>query len=408
MKYLNNLNRSFATNGAWLSLRYVVVSLLGLLLSISFARWSTPHLYGQFQVVLASMSLFSIFTLPGLNMLAMRSFATNDGNHLKKIVKYSFFGGILAVPFVLLYSLYFLEVTDNRGWVITLMAVCFPFLYAPNCWSTFYEGKSKFGPSTIRFIGLSLIVNSLLIYGVYKGFSLPVILSFYFISNMVLNWIYFFETDRKNRVLSTGTDSPFDLRYGIFVSVQKYIVGMSEYLPSILIASLLGAFAVAQFQIAYVFFGAIAGFIGAISTLYLPLLFKGSSLAHSTALGHAVIMGIFSVFGYYILVSLLFIPLYGESYRASFELAKFFSALPFFAALRIFFVNLYTAKGKNVFVINVHIVANIVSAALFFAFVNKLSFAESISIYIYSFFLSLLVPFLYLHYFPASRKIASI
>ena len=113
-------------------------------------------------------------------------------------------------------------------------------------------------------------------------------------------------------------------------------------------------------------------------------------------------------FGYFILVEVLFLAVYGERYRESFELARLLVILPFLVSLRMFFVNIFTAKGKNTFIVSVYVVANILSMILFIVMFKTAPFVWSAGAYLYSINLLLLIPLAFAYFFNASKKTDSI
>jgi len=408
-KIFNGSFASLVSNGFWLSLRYVIISLLGLFVSVVFAREYPPESYGEFQLLISTMALFSVFSLPGLNMLGIRSIASSGVDCTGKIVRISFLSSVMAVPLLVIYGLYFLEVKENIYWIVGLMSLSFPFLYAPNSWYVYYEGRSLFRLSGFRLVFLSFVSNTLLIAGVLLHFGVAELFAVFLFSNIFLNWIYYFETRRKS-INQPSKDHGFffDWRYAVSVSVQKYIISLSEYLPIIVVSFLLGVSWVAQFQIAFVFFSAISGFIGALATLYLPHLFKNNKSTHITIFFQSILVGLFAMVGYWFLVKYLFVPIYGSQYLDGFWLAEVFLGLPILASLRTFLVNFFTTRGNIGFLIMIYLAANISSVALF-VFSSTFGFPlVSVSVYIYSLFVFILTPLLVSYFSIALKKTDSI
>ncbi len=399
----------FLSNGLWLSFRYAIISLLGFFVSIIFAREYPPALYGEFQLILSSMALFSVFSLPGLNMLGMRSIASSGVDCVPQIVKVSFLTSLIAIPFLAIYGLYFLEVKENIYWIVGLMTLCFPLFYAPNSWYVYYEGRSLFRSSAFRLILLSLVTSALLIVGIFLRLSVLELFAVYLFSNIFLSWAYYFEIRNNSPQKSiVSLKASLDWRYAISVSVQKYIIGLSEYLPIIAISFLMGVSMVAQFQIAFIFFSAVSGFVGALATLYLPHLFKNNNSGHLTIFFQSIIVGIVAMVGYWFLVKYLFFRVYGNQYSDGFWIAQTFFMLPFLASLRTFLVNFFTTRGRNVFLIVVYVVANIFSLLLFVFSKNFESPLVSISLYIYTLFVCILIPLIVSYFLIAFKKTDSI
>ncbi len=355
------------------------------------------------------MALFSVFSLPGLNMLGMRSVASSGIDCVPQIVRVSFLTSLIAIPFLAIYGLYFLEVKENIYWIVGLMTLCFPLFYAPNSWYVYYEGRSLFRSSAFRLIFLSLVTSALLVVGIFLQFSVFELFSVYLFSNIFLSWIYYFEVRNNSLQRSSVNLTPsLDWRYAVSVSVQKYVISLSEYLPVIAISFLLGVSLVAQFQIAFIFFGAISGFVGALATLYLPHLFKNNSSGHLTIFFQSIVVGVIAMVGYWFLVKYLFFRVYGNQYLDGFWIAETFFMLPLLASLRTFFVNFFTTRGKNGFLIAVYVVANIFSLLSFVFLKNFESPLVSISLYVHILFICILSPLMVSYFSIALKKTDSI
>ncbi len=112
-KLLNQSLTSVLSNGFWLSFRYAIISFVGFFVSVIFAREYPAESYGEFQLIISTMALFSVFSLPGLNMLGIRSIASSGIDYTQKIVRISFLSSLIAVPLLVVYGLYFLNVKEN-------------------------------------------------------------------------------------------------------------------------------------------------------------------------------------------------------------------------------------------------------------------------------------------------------
>jgi O-antigen/teichoic acid export membrane protein len=74
-------------SSSWVSIRYSVVSLCGLLVSIIFARFADKNTFAEYQFIMATLALFSIFSLPGLNFVALQAFVEGKRDVLHKVFR---------------------------------------------------------------------------------------------------------------------------------------------------------------------------------------------------------------------------------------------------------------------------------------------------------------------------------
>lgn len=402
--------KNIFTNSFLVSFRYIVIAVIGLIVSVAFAHLSTKQIFGQYQFILSVLAVFSVFSLPGLNIAALKSVSQGKIGSVSEAVRLSFFGGIFAVPFLIGYGVYALLVGNYEssiGWACILLGFFFPFLNAPNTWYAHYEGKLSFRPVVVRTILASIVTALLLFLGLWNAAGVIFLVSIWFFSTTIFSWLFYWEVlqEEKKAIKETGL---FDVKYGLQVSFQKFIVGLTENMPTIAISFFVGFEAVANFQIASIFVGAVSGLLGALTAMALPVIFSNIEHNHKGLLSYSVLSGILASFGYFILVEVLFLTVYGERYLESFELAQMLIFLPLLVSLRMFFVNIFTAQGKNTLIVSVYIAANILSMILFILMFKTVPFTWSAGAYLYSINLLLLLPFASLYFFKASKKTVSI
>lgn len=398
----------FIKSGFWITFRYVIVSLFGLALSIGFARLAAKELLGEYQMVLAFLSLVSVFSLPGLNLAALKSVARGDDGAVVKAVRLSFLGSLLALPFIAGYAAYVFFIQGNSlvGSAFLLGAFFFPFFYASNTWYVFYEARSIFYPVTWRVALLSLLTTLGLLGALSLQASLFMLLAIYFGANSLLNGIFFWEVWRRVKK-EEKREETLDISYGLSVSGQKFVFSLAENLPVLAISFLFGFEALALFQIAYFFMSAIAGFMSGLSATYLPLLFRYKTLHYNKIVLQNIIIGFVLFFFCRAFIEALFIFMYGEAYRESLSIARNLSYLIIIFPLKTFLLNYLTTQSKNLAIVIVFLFANAVSLAVLYIAKNT-SFPASVSFYLYALNIFLVLPLLFIYFATASMKTDSI
>jgi len=390
----------FIEHSFWITIRYVAVGLFGILITIGFARLGTKELLGEYQYVLSVLALLSFFSLPGLNLVALKEVTKDNLGAVRQAVMESFKWSWLAFPLIVGYG--FFTIIQGRpliGEALILSGILFPFFYAPNTWYVFYEGRSLFKPVTIRVIFSTIIINLAIFAGLYGRIGLFWLIAIYFGMNAALNWIFYSEIAGKIKAAIV----PLDIRYGLSCTAQKFTFSLTDALPPIVISFVFGFASVAIYQIAYIFLSLIAGFITALSATYIPLLFKYQKLNHKKFAGLNLLIGLGMFAGFLIFIKLFFLLFYGEAYRASYDLVWIFSFLIILFPLRTYLINFFTSRDKNKLIIVLSLAANLCAPVLLYL-TRDSGFVFSASIYLYSLQLIFFLPLLVAYFFSSSTK----
>lgn len=398
----------FFKSSFWVSLRYVSISLFGLAISIGFARLGTKELLGEYQMVLAFLGLVSVFSLPGLNLAALKSVTHGDDGAVVKAVKLSFFSSLFALPIIGAYAAYIFFIQGNSLIASTFIlgAFFFPFFYAFNTWYVYYEARSIFYPVTWRVTLISLLTTLGLLGALSLQASLFILLIIYFGVNSLFNGIFFWEVWKKVKK-EEKKEETLDISYGLSVSGQKFVFSLAENLPALAVSFLFGFSALALFQIAYFFINAIAGLLNGLSATYLPLLFRYKTLNYKKILLQNIIIGFILFFLGRAFIEVFFVLMYGEAYRESFLIAQNLSYLIVLFPLKAFILNFLTAQGRNMAIVSTFLFANAVSLIVLYIAKNT-PFPVSVSSYLYVLNISLVIPLLFVYFSIASRKTDSI
>lgn len=380
-------------------MRYGVTALSGIIISLAFARMSSKELFGQYQLILSILSLFSIFTLPGLNMAALKAASHDKPYAIIEAVRKSLLFSLIALPFLLAYAAY-LFAKDEVQLATTLVfaTLLFPFFYAPNTWYTYYEGKSRFSQVAIRVIISTLAVTLAVILGLVYKLPLTGITALFLATSAFMTCLFYWEIKRK---IPRTPASGLDLAYGKRVTWQKFAFTLTEALPPLVISFWAGHAALATFQMANIFLGGISGLIGALAAISLPQLFTEKEHRHTNTFLQNLIIGIIASIGYFFIVELFFVKLYGPTYLSSYTMARFITGIPLLISLRMFLVNYFTAHDKNGAIITVYLAANLIGLIVFAGMASRNIPLETIgAIYLYVLNLLLFIP-LVIRYFSS-------
>lgn len=395
----------FFKNGFWVSLKYAFLALMGLLVSISFTRLSSKELLGQYQFVLSFLSTVSLLALPGLNTSALKSVAQNQDASVIKAVKLSFLASLIGVPVIMGWGVYeiFFQSQIILGWTFIASGAIFPLFYAPNTWYVYFEGKSLFKESSVRSIIISLASTVFLILGIFLKLNLFGITIVYLLSNTISQGIFYLEVMRK---IKNKKDNFLDVKYGVYVSVQKFTYGLYNNIPPMAISFVFGFESVAIYYITYFVIGTVSGLLSSLSSIYMPLLFKSIKLNYGRIIIQNIFIGVVFLAGFTIFLKYFFLLIYGEGYLESLKLGYSLAFLLVLMPVRIFLINYFTTQKKNGLIIFSFIASNVLAFSIFLLTKNT-GFVSSVSFYLYSLQILTILPLIISYFSIASRKIDS-
>lgn len=355
-------------NGFWVSCRYGIVTLLGLLMTILFTRLAEKEIYGAYQYLISLMALFSIFSLPGMNMAALQSVVQGKYQAIFQAIRMSFVGALLGTVAFLGFG--WLQ-GNEKGIPLEIfffLAIIFPPLYASNTWYVFYEGKQDFFSVAWRVILMNLFIFAATAVALIMQAPLFVVVATYFLSMLSFSIFFCWEIWRRLRPVITSEvlDTPtLDRRYGYMMTLQKSVFTFTETFPIVLVTGFFGFSAAALLQVAVFLYGALSGYIGAIAAMYLPQLFQGMRLTWGRLLLTQMSAGgviTIALAGFLIIG---FEPLFGAEYHESRTLAWMLLPTALLLPLRSYLNNYFIANKRVGLLLWIYALANIGSIGIF-------------------------------------------
>lgn len=350
-------------NGSWVTVRYGITAFIGLITTVVFTRLATPETYGTFQFLVALAAFFSVFSLPGFNMAALKSVVAGEKKGVLQAVRLSFYASLVAIPCILLYGWYqmvFHAHPLSYGLFI-IAALAFPFFYAPNTWYAYYEGQKNFFAVTWRTLLITLCTFGGIWMALWLQADVAVLLSIYFGVTIIFSLWFIGEIAfelRKNTYLKSY---PLDTRYGLAVTVQKFVYSLSETLPILVIGSLFGYQELALFQIAFFLFSSLSGYMGALIALYLPHLFAGISPKGKKVLLYNFISGVITMSLLAVFLFFIFPLLYDQTYALSRTLSWYLLPIALLLPLKNYLLSYFTTQSKNAPLIIIYAGANLLA-----------------------------------------------
>lgn len=368
--------------GNWVSLRFFIISLSGLLLSVSFAKFGSKELLGQYQLILSVVSIVSVCSFLGLNTAALEAVVQGREAAVLKASRLIFSFSLVGVPGLVGIGLFYIFFRNEvlLGETFIFSSLLFPFFYSLSTWSTYYEGRLLFKESSLRVILLNVVLTTFLIAGIVLKLNVLWLIVLFFCINILFQGLFLLKVFRK---IQDRTNNYIDIPFGLAISFQKFVSALSTTLPPLVISSFFGVESLAVYFIAFYVVGALSSFLGNLFGLYLPVLFKGVNLNHKGIIVNNFLAGMATLVVFIIFLKYFFIRIYGEGYGDSLELAYAISFLLLFIPLHTYLVGFFSTRRKNRLLISVFLIANSVGFLSVY-FMSHFGFFWSVTIYLYT------------------------
>lgn len=374
--------RYFLPNGILLASRFFATTFITLLISVAFARLTDKEIFGQYQYVLSVVALLSVFSFPGLNTAALRAFVEGDEHAIERSVRYSFLSSLLAsIILIVIGIVKYIQGSTLLGWSFGIAALLIPFFYAPNNWYLYYEGKLNFRASTIRLVGLNLVVLAAMVIALKSNITIVGLVALYFGLNALLTSGLYLEG--KRTVSSSKEKTKLSLNYAWRCTVQKFTTTLAENVQAIVLSAVFGFANLAIYQVAQSFVNAFVGLMGALGSTYFPLLFKYKRLNHGLIVVQHIVLGLGFFLIYWVALTFIFAPLYGAKYADSILLGHKLGFIVIIIPLRIYLCNFFSSQDRNGVVTVTNLFASAVALLLFFS-VKSAGFFPAAVVYLYT------------------------
>lgn len=230
----------FIKNGFWVYLRQAISMITALVVSVIFARLATKEVFGQYNFILALLAVFSILSIPGLNIAVLQSVARGYDGSYKKAVKTSFIWSLLGIPALLGAGAYcYYYNTQIIGICLMMSSIFFPFFNAPNTWNSFLQGKKRFDIAA-KYGSLQATINAIAMITILFANANHLILIFatYLVSSTLLTCLLFW---KSLSYIENDVQDNECIGYGYFITTTNIVGTIANNIDKILIGSLLGA-----------------------------------------------------------------------------------------------------------------------------------------------------------------------
>lgn len=238
-------------NEFWVYLRQSILLVVGVAIPVAFARLASKEVFGLYNFLLAILAMMSLFSMPGLNTAVLQSVARGYDESFKKAVKIRFLWSLLGIPALLSVGAYYYYYnTQILGICLMMSTVFFPFIYAPNTWDSFLQGKKRFD-LTAKYGSFQATSNATAMIAILflNPSYLVLIFATYLVTNAFLNCLLFL---KSQRYIESGALDKECMGYGYFMTTTNIVGTIARNVDRILIGSLLGSSELAVYAIAIV------------------------------------------------------------------------------------------------------------------------------------------------------------
>lgn len=310
--------------GSWLFLERTILMAKGFVLSVLFANFLPKEIFGQFQFLIATLGVASIFALPGMGTAIVRGIAREQmgtySRGVRDIFWWSFLGSLLIV-IVALYG-YLKGQVDIFG-LLLFSALIFPLFSISGTWRYYYTGKENFSQmAKISFI-LECITLILIVLTVSIGPSVTLLGLVYIFgilfTTIPLVLILKYKTEK-------GDVDQTNIAYGKRLSVSSGVSGLSNNYDKLLVGQFLGFAELATYNIAFLIPEQIKVVVTSFMIPYLPQFSKTDYRAKLIGLFGKFLLVSFVFAGCYILISPYFFEFFFPKYTEAVFLTQVVAA----------------------------------------------------------------------------------
>jgi len=216
---------------------------------IAFANWLPKESYGTYQFITATLSLFVIFCLPGINTTTIKSIAQKKEGTLdlalKEKIKWGGIGSLFSIGLAIWYFL-----TGNNLLAIAFFLGSFfiPFWPTFGIFNFFWNGRKRFDIQAKYNIISGVLSAIMLILAIYLTNNVITILFVFLGSQTISNWFFYSKT--KKQVINQDKDYKA-ISFGKSLTLMSAIEKIANHIDKIIIWNFLGAAPLAVYSVAY-------------------------------------------------------------------------------------------------------------------------------------------------------------
>lgn len=267
-----------ASGTFWLNLNKALGIVVGLGLSILYARYIDKDVYGNYRYILSFLSMFGFFSLSGMGFAMTRAVARGYERTYVRFAKIIFISTLGITIIGLCSSLYFFFIRQETVIALSLAvgALLIPFVEGTGNWRAYLSGKKAFKEKTavnirtkIFYLGLMLVVvvcNYFFELSLLAGTLIMV--SGYMLANGLPNAWY--QLKYLKQIPKGSRTEPGSKAYGFHLTLAKIPQTIAFYLDGVLLYHYLGPVSLAVYSFAIAPIEQIKGLLNSMTAVAFP------------------------------------------------------------------------------------------------------------------------------------------
>lgn len=237
-----------AKGGFWILLGKIMILAISFIKMVAFGRLVMPEIYGMYNYLLATISIFSIFSLPGIDTSLIKSVAQSKEGVLRSAVKTKLRWALVGSLGSFILSLwYFSHNNFLLGGSFLIGAIFLPLHNAFLTFSSFWHGRKMFDIKSKYEAASALFGTLFLICIILLTDNIILIVLAFFVSQIIPNGILLKKT------LKNTTNNELDpdaISFGKNLTAMNSVTLIAKQIDKVLIWKLLGPVSVAVYSFA--------------------------------------------------------------------------------------------------------------------------------------------------------------
>lgn len=242
--------RYLVSGGFWVTVSQAIYVGTGFLLSVVFANFLAPTVYGIYKYVTSVYALFNVSTLTGINTSYSQSVArSHEGdfwNVLKTKISFGFIGSLCSFVLAIYY---FYNANTELGTSFTLIGIFVPFVDSLSLYDSFFQGRRRFDLAT-KYLLMEQVVSTCAMVVTILFFT-PSVVTLVAVYLMSWTGVRGLLMLRMVKTLPPNTQTEAStIYYGIHLTAINIIPLIGQYIDRILVFHFLGPVSLAGYNFA--------------------------------------------------------------------------------------------------------------------------------------------------------------
>lgn len=389
-KYTNIDVAYFLRNGSWSLIGDGAQVLASAVLVVLFARLASKEVFGQFQFIISIVSLSAVVSVKGLDVVILRDTARGFDGVYKRAVKLRFWWSLLSIPLMLIVGWYYRSIGETvLASAFLIGAWLLPIHYSTNSWVSWLKGKKRFDVLA-KYLLVKSVTNTALVVTaiIVSGGNLATIFVSYFVGQIAMNSIALV----VSRKFADNDKVSLDWKeYSYFISLTGLFKLVMVNIDKILIGVLISPAALAVYTVAILIPNYFQLVVKSLFQTASPRLSNRKYVSFNE-LGIILVIGIVFTVISLVLIRMLLVPLFGESYREALKLAYIASLGMLMHPMAQYLMNFVNMSAKKKVILISNAVVPSIKLVLLVVFVSLWQEIGFVTVYAVTTFVWVLVP----------------